>query len=200
MSSSENEKEKPGIRIVDRRRFDSSGEEKSEQPPERTPATVNSSPPPSAAPILDQPGAMQPASAGIEDGSDLENSGSGRKMSEADIAKQVETVREAYDAATGKGANSGEFTMSDSEADDGNESEISFGSFVLSLATQALMQLGQLKAPDGMAIAVDPGAAKQTIDILGVLQAKTKGNLDAREEGLLRDALHSLRLAFLRFR
>lgn len=142
---------KAGIRIVDRRRFDSAGEEKSENT----------------------------------------------------VASKVDQKVETPKAETKNSMPEQDFTMSDSPSPDSepqDEAQISFGSFVLSLATQALMQLGQLPAPDGVAIPVDPAAAQQTIDILAMLQAKTKGNLDSKEEGLLRDALHSLKVAFLRFR
>jgi hypothetical protein len=40
--------------------------------------------------------------------------------------------------------------------------------------------------------------AKQTIDILNILQEKTKGNLTGEEERLLGDVLYNLRMAFVR--
>jgi hypothetical protein len=75
--------------------------------------------------------------------------------------------------------------------------EIGFSEFAMSLATQALMQLGQMQPPAGFNIPKDVIAAKQTIDILQMLEAKTKGNLDEREAALMSDILHNLRLAFL---
>ena len=75
--------------------------------------------------------------------------------------------------------------------------EVTFTSFVMSLATQVLMQLGQLPPPEGMKIPEDREGAKQTIDILGMIEAKTKGNLDSEEARLLQDVLHSVRLCFL---
>jgi hypothetical protein len=76
--------------------------------------------------------------------------------------------------------------------------EISFGSFVISLGTQALMQLGVMPAPDGVKLPPDREAAKQTIEILAMLAEKTKGNLEAEEERLINDILHNLRLGFLK--
>jgi len=76
--------------------------------------------------------------------------------------------------------------------------EIDFSSFVISLGTQALMQLGVIKAPEGMAMPVDKQAAKQTIDILSMLERKTKGNLDPTEAKLLEEVLHNCRIGFIR--
>ncbi len=74
---------------------------------------------------------------------------------------------------------------------------IGFSEFVMSFATQALMQLGQMDPPPGVSIPKDVRAAKQTIDILQMLETKTKGNLDQREAALIEDILHNLRIAFV---
>jgi hypothetical protein len=49
-----------------------------------------------------------------------------------------------------------------------------------------------------MDVPVDTSAAKQTIDILSVMEEKTRGNLDPMEERLLSDILHELRIHFAR--
>jgi hypothetical protein len=77
-------------------------------------------------------------------------------------------------------------------------SEIDFSSFIVSLASQALLQMGVMDAPEGMNVEVDVSAAKHTIDILGLVQIKTKGNLDAQEAQLLESVLHDLRLAYVK--
>ena len=76
--------------------------------------------------------------------------------------------------------------------------EVTFNSFVVSLATQALAQLGEMKPPEGLSIPVDVDAAKRTIDLLAMLKEKTKGNLNEDEEQLLDEVLHTLRLGFVR--
>lgn len=76
--------------------------------------------------------------------------------------------------------------------------EVSFSSFVMSLATQALMQLGVVAPPQGYDLPQDIHGAKHTIDLLQMLQDKTKGNLDAQEAALIEDILHNVRLAFVR--
>ena len=69
---------------------------------------------------------------------------------------------------------------------------VSFSSFVVSLATSAMTHLGD--GPDGRR---DLALARQTIDLLGVLQEKTKGNLDDEERQLLQTVLHETRSRFV---
>jgi hypothetical protein len=78
------------------------------------------------------------------------------------------------------------------------DTEINFSSFVISLATQALMQLGEIQPPDGMPIAVDRDGARQTIDILSVIDYKTRGNLTEEEAKLMEEVLHRLRLSYVK--
>jgi hypothetical protein len=81
--------------------------------------------------------------------------------------------------------------------DDEDEGDINFSSFVVSLATQASIQLGLLAPPPGMDAAVDLEAAKQTIDILGLVERKTRGNLNDQEKNLLVNILHELRIGYV---
>jgi len=76
--------------------------------------------------------------------------------------------------------------------------EISFSSFVVSLATQALMQLGEVPPPPGVDLKADKIAAKQTIDLLVMLREKTKGNLDKNEAELLEEALYNTQMSYVR--
>lgn len=75
---------------------------------------------------------------------------------------------------------------------------ISFASFLMSLATQAMIQMGEMAPPDGMPFSPDIEGARQTISIIEMLKAKTNGNLDAEETKLATDILHSLKLRFVR--
>ncbi len=75
--------------------------------------------------------------------------------------------------------------------------EINFSTFVISLSTQALAHLGEIPHLMDNQVAVDLGAAKQLIDILGVLKDKTHGNLDASESGLLDNVLYDLRIKYV---
>lgn len=74
--------------------------------------------------------------------------------------------------------------------------EMDFTTFVMGLSTQALMHLGEIRDPDSPP-APDLSAAKQMIDLLGVLREKTTGNLDAAEEQLLSSILYDLRMRYV---
>ena len=78
---------------------------------------------------------------------------------------------------------------------------IDFTMLVLSLSQTALVHLGEAPHPDGHDSAPPPprnlALARQTIDLLGVLQDKTKGNLGGDEETLLETILHDLRMRFV---
>jgi hypothetical protein len=75
---------------------------------------------------------------------------------------------------------------------------MNFASFLISLGTQAFMHLGDIPNPLTQQREKDLPAAKQMIDLLGMLQEKTKGNLDADEERLLQQLLLDLRLRYVR--
>ena len=85
-------------------------------------------------------------------------------------------------------------------AESAERAEITFSSFVVSLATQALMQLGEIKPPSGVNIPVDVESAQRTIDLLSMLKEKTEGNLNDDESGLLEEVLHTLRMSFVKSR
>lgn len=75
-----------------------------------------------------------------------------------------------------------------------------FSTFVMSLATSAMVQLGEVPDPDAGTDDQPPAdlaAAKQIIDILGVLEEKTRGNLDDAEDKLLRSLLYDLRVRYV---
>ncbi len=75
--------------------------------------------------------------------------------------------------------------------------EIDFSSFVLSLSSSALFHFGQIPDPITNKNERNLPMAKQTIDILGILQEKTKGNLSKDEEQLIDNLLHDLRLKYI---
>ncbi len=99
------------------------------------------------------------------------------------------------DAAASSAAN---FTMSDAQPETTAEPEINFVSFVVSLATQALMQMGQMSPPPGVDLKKDKNGARQTIEILSMLEKKTRGNLEKEEASLIEEVLHNLRMSFLK--
>jgi hypothetical protein len=77
---------------------------------------------------------------------------------------------------------------------------VDFHTFVLSLGSSALMHLGELERPGAGAAEKDLPMAKHTIDILAMLQEKTRGNLTPDEGKLLESLLYDLRLRFVESR
>jgi hypothetical protein len=78
------------------------------------------------------------------------------------------------------------------------DQNINFSSFVLSLAATAAVHFGDRLEPGASAVGpVDLVAAGQMIDILGLLEEKTRGNLTADERDLLETVLYELRLRFV---
>jgi hypothetical protein len=75
--------------------------------------------------------------------------------------------------------------------------EIDFTTFVISLGSSAFVHLGEVPHPESQELAPNLLLAKQTIDILGMLQAKTRGNLTPEEEKLIEHLLLDLRLRYV---
>ena len=76
--------------------------------------------------------------------------------------------------------------------------EIDFSSFIFSLSTSALLHLGEVPDPTTQKREKNLPLAKQTIDILGMLKEKTKGNLTPEEEKLIENILTDLRWRYVR--
>ena len=74
---------------------------------------------------------------------------------------------------------------------------IDFATFVLSLSHSALMHLGEAPHPETDQVEANLPLAKQNIDILGLLEEKTKGNLSGEEERLLAQVLFDLRMRYV---
>ncbi len=69
--------------------------------------------------------------------------------------------------------------------------------FISMLAQQAMAALGLMADPLSGEVHASRPLAKHCIDMLGVLEEKTKGNLTEDEAGHLRDALHQLRMVYV---
>ncbi len=75
--------------------------------------------------------------------------------------------------------------------------EINFSTFIFSLNTSALLHLGEIPDPATGKQQEDLATAKQTIDLIAMLQEKTRGNLAPDEENLLKHILYDLRLRYV---
>lgn len=76
--------------------------------------------------------------------------------------------------------------------------EINFITFLLSLNSSALVHLGQQPDPGSGDTAKNLAVAKQTIDVIAMLEEKTQGNLTQEEKRLLTNVLYELRLLYVK--
>ena len=74
---------------------------------------------------------------------------------------------------------------------------LSFSSFVFSLGTSSLMLMGETLDPQQPAPPMNLSQAKEIIDILSMLDEKTKGNLSSDEASVLGDMLYTLRMKYV---
>ena len=74
---------------------------------------------------------------------------------------------------------------------------VSFASFVISLGSSSLMLMGEQLDPQQPAMPVNLPQAKEIIDLLSVLDVKTKGNLTTEEQTVMRDMLYALRMKYV---
>jgi hypothetical protein len=76
--------------------------------------------------------------------------------------------------------------------------EVNFVNFILSLSTTAMYHFGDFPDPVSQKAQRNLAAAKQTIDILGMLRSKTEGNLDENEKSLMDGLLFELRMRYVK--
>jgi hypothetical protein len=74
---------------------------------------------------------------------------------------------------------------------------VDFATFVLSLSHSALVHLGEAPNPETGGVEKNLPLARQTIDLIAMLEEKTKGNLSGDEERLLGQILFDLRMRFV---
>lgn len=99
-----------------------------------------------------------------------------------------------------------EETQDKSPADDASAGQeksytlpkIDFSTFVLSINSSALVQLGLIEDPSTGQKTKNIPLAKQTIDILGMLEEKTSGNLTKDEDNILKNILYELRMLYVK--
>lgn len=75
--------------------------------------------------------------------------------------------------------------------------QITFATFVISLGDSALVHLGAIPNPVTGETTRDLRAARQTIDIVGLIEEKTRGNLSEEEEKLMTNLLYALRMQWI---
>jgi hypothetical protein len=99
-----------------------------------------------------------------------------------------------------------DFVMKEKQAAEGPDSpgkaavlpEIDFSTFIMSLNASALVHLGVLEDPMTGKKVKNLPLGKQTVDMLRMLQEKTRGNLTEEEGKLLQGILYDLKIAYVR--
>ena len=76
--------------------------------------------------------------------------------------------------------------------------EITFANLLFSLSTSALIQLGEIQDPVSKQSEKNLPLAKQTIDLIGMLREKTKGNLTSDEEKFMDNILYDLKIRYVK--
>ena len=108
---------------------------------------------------------------------------------------KADTARKEPDAAGVKEQEPGYRGFA--ETPPGTGARIDFPSYVLSYYTQSLVLLGEVPNPYTNKQEEDLEAARHTVDILGMLKDKTKGNLTADEDQLLESVLYEVRMKYM---
>lgn len=76
--------------------------------------------------------------------------------------------------------------------------EVNFSTFIFSLSSSALLHFGEIPDPSSGSKKKNLGMAKHTIDILSMLEEKTRGNLTHDEEQLFKNILYDLRMRYVK--
>jgi Domain of unknown function (DUF1844) len=175
------EQTKPFV-VTDRRKFTMEGELRPDADPSPEREERESSPAQPAAAAAEPP---QPAAASPETASEPE-------FPPPPTAEENDQARRAYEMTADR------LDTAIRSANPGMDRPpaMSFEQLVQSIYMTAMMQLGAA-AHEGQQPQVDILGARQSIDMLGVLAEKTKGNLTPEEDRLLDSALFELRMAFL---
>jgi hypothetical protein len=74
---------------------------------------------------------------------------------------------------------------------------VTFSGFIFSLSTSAMMLMGEQLDPQQGQMPVNLPQAKEIIDILSMLESKTRGNLASDEQAVLTDMLYALRMKYV---
>lgn len=173
------ENKQDSFTVTDRRLFTSEGEMRrdvseeqistsSPEPPKPAVASTPASAPPSSSPSTFDP-SMPPAPTAAE------------QQQQADAYRKSSKDLDARVELSGHSA---------------KDMEVTVERFLASLYMSAMMQLGLMQEEGGQP-RVDLLGARQTIDTLGMLAEKTRGNLTSAEQNFLQNCLYELRMAYV---
>jgi hypothetical protein len=174
--------DKPKFEVIDRRKIKAEEEQENQQA--STPKAEEKAPAASAEP---KPGPRLVVNESQPEAPEAEG-----KLPPAPTAQESTAQKAAYDAS----AERLEDMVRAQNPAAGAPPPITFESLVQQFYVSALIQMGA-GAPEGQQPRVDIMGARATIDLLGVLAEKTRGNLTEAEDNTLQTVLFEVRLAFL---
>ncbi|HZQ24011.1 MAG TPA: DUF1844 domain-containing protein [Terriglobales bacterium] len=175
------EKKQPEFTVTDRRLFTSEGELRKDVAEQSEPAKA---PSPAQPQVSTAPRGEAPAES-------KDNVSQFPDMPAAPTAAEQQQQADAYRKSSK--ALDARVELSGHSA---KELEMTFERFLASLYMSAMLQLGLMRE-EGAQPQVDLIGARQTIDTLGLLADKTKGNLSAAEQQFLQNSLYELRMAYV---
>jgi hypothetical protein len=173
------EKKQESFTVTDRRLFTSDGELRQEVSEEEV--STSTPAPPAAAevrPAATEPLPLDPSSL---DSSVPPSPSAAEQMEQADAYHKSASELDARVELSGHSA---------------KEMQMTFERFMASLYMTAMLQLGLMQEERGQP-RIDLLGARQTVDTLGLLAEKTKGNLTPAEENFLQNCLYELRMAYV---
>jgi hypothetical protein len=184
----------PKFEVIDRRKFKAEEEQESAKASASVPASAPSPGPaptePPAGPRLVVPESKHEKAP--EEAADASAAEGGMELPPAPTAEESREQKSAYDAS----AQRLEDLVRAQNPALGAQPPVGFEHLVQQLYVSAMIQMGA-GAQEGQRPRVDILGARQTIDLMGVLAEKTKGNLSEAEQRTLETVLFELRMAFL---
>ena len=124
-----------------------------------------------------------------------------RMFAEGDPEKQDQETTEETAKPSKEGVEAGESQEAaapEEEPADYQLPKINFATFIFSLNSSVLLQLGLIDDPVTGKKTKHLPLAKQTIDILSMMEEKTRGNLTKDEETMLKNILYDLRMLYVK--
>jgi Domain of unknown function (DUF1844) len=172
--------EQPSYKVTDRRLFNPDGSPR-EVPPEEKPEPQPQSTPAAAEPAGDTGEVTSQPDAAAATAAPASASPAGPSQPPASTAQQSEETELGNEEAELPGA----------------DDPASFASFMMSIASNAASSLGMMEHPVTHKREVDLELGKHWIDVLGMLQQKTRGNLLPQEQQILEGLLADLRMQYV---
>ena len=181
-------REESEFKISDKRLFTSDGELRSDAPEEQAAPPVASA---ATATAVAEPSNSRPVSTIPETAPAPALPTRESDIPEPPTASEQQAQHDAY-----KQSSRDLDTRVELSGHSAKELQMSFERFMASLYMTAMMQLGLMHEQGGQP-GVDLIGARQTIDTLGMIAEKTKGNLTPKEQGFLQNCLYELRMAYV---